>query len=334
MTGWAVVGLGDIARRRVLPALHELCKESLSRNKSINKIRAVVSRDPEKARIECEKFGVERIYSTLEGALADPEVTSVYVATPVALHAPQTIAALAAGKHVLCEKPTAMDPAQVEAMIAAAKSAGRHFGVAFYRRFFPAVTRARELMRAGTIGQPTLVWGAWHMWFDEKVLSHRAWLIDPEKSGGGPLMDIGSHRIDLLNYLFSEPRLAGAAVSRQTHMSPEFKVEDNATLTLDYAGEFGAVRAVLDVRWNSHVPRDEFKIIGTEGEIDLSPLSSGRVVSPRGEEVLPPHGNTHYPMIKNFTDVLSSGGSLVSSGETALPTDRIIAEAYRVGGRS
>src|SRR5271155_970576 len=87
-----------------------------------------------------------------------------------ALHAPQTIAALAAGKHVLCEKPTAMNPAQVEAMIAAGKAAGRHFGVAFYRRLFPAVARARELMRAGAIGRPTLVWACWHMWFDEQVL--------------------------------------------------------------------------------------------------------------------------------------------------------------------
>ena len=91
-------------------------------------------------------------------------------------------------------------------------------------------------------------------------------------SGGGPLMDVGSHRIDLLNYFFGDPKLSGAAVSRQTQQTPGFKVEDNATLTIDYTGAFGPVRAVLDVRWNSHVSRDEFRIIGTDGEIDLTPL--------------------------------------------------------------
>jgi len=324
MIGWAVVGLGDITRRRVLPAL---------RDESRSRIRAVVTRDPAKARSECDNLGVERICSTLEDALADPEVTAVYVATPVALHYPQTMAALAAGKHVLCEKPTALNPGQVETMIATAKAAERYFGVSFYRRFYPAVNRARELMRAGAIGQPTLVWACQHSWFDDYVMGHRAWLFDPALSGGGPLMDVGSHRIDLLNYLFGEPRLAGAAISRQTHRTPGFLVEDSATVTMDYttAGELGAVRAILDVRWNSRESRDEFRIIGTDGQIDLTPLNSGRIRSPKGEELHPPHDNFHFPLIQHFADVLEKGATLVSSGETALHTDRIMAEAYRVG---
>src|ERR1022692_3643596 len=319
MVGWAVVGIGDIAQKRVIPGM---------RDDPRSRLRAAVSRDPEKSREVCESFGIERIYSSLEDALADPAVTAVYVATPVALHYPQTMAALAAGKHVLCEKPTALKPAQVEAMIAAAKAVDRRFGVAFYRRLYPAVARVRALLRQGAIGQPTLVWVSCHGWFNEREVSHRAWLFDPVLSGGGPLMDTGSHRIDLLNYIFGQPRLAGAALSRQTHMTPEFKVEDNATVTLEYAGEFGPVRAVVDDPWNSRVPRDEFRLYGTDGEIDLTPLNSGTIRYPGAQGSLPPDANFVATMIKRFTSVIEEGVELISSGETALVTYRVMAEVY------
>jgi predicted dehydrogenase len=320
MVGWAVVGIGDITTKRVLPAIADEPR---------SKVRAIVTRNPEKNREVCEKFGAERVCTTLEEALADPQVTAVYVATPVALHYPQTMAALAAGKHVLCEKPTALHVEQVETMIATAKAADRHFGVAFYRRLYPALGRARELMRQGAIGQPTLVWVTCHGWFNDEVVSHRAWLFDPAQSGGGPLMDVGSHRIDVLNYLFGEPRLAGVAMSRQTQRTPNFKVEDNATLTIEYTGEFGPVRAVVDVRWNSHVAGDDFRIFGTDGEMDLTPLNDGGVRWPGGQESYPPDRNFHAPLLKHFADVLEGGAKLICSGEDALWTDRIMAEAYQ-----
>jgi len=319
MIGWAVVGIGDITTKRVIPGM---------RDDPRSRLRAAVTRDPEKSREVCESFGIERIYSSLEDALADPAVTAVYVATPVALHYPQTMAALAAGKHVLCEKPTALSPAQVTAMIAAAKAVDRRFGVAFYRRLYPAVERVQALLRQGAIGQPTLVFVTCHGWFNEREVSHRAWLFDPVLSGGGPLMDVGSHRIDLLNYIFGEPVLAGAALSRQTHHTPEFKVEDNATVTLEYTGEFGPVRAVLDVRWNSRVARDDFRIYGTDGEMDLTPLNKGEIRYPGGSESHPPDDNFHAPIIRHFTSVLEEGVELISSGETALVTDRIMSEVY------
>src|SRR5438105_2787994 len=120
-TGWAVVGTGDIARKRVLPAV---------RDDPSSRLRAIVTREP--ARMK-DHIGAERVCASLEDALADPEVEAVYIATPVSLHYPQAMAAFAAGKHVLCEKPTALNPTQVETMIATAKAAERHFGVSFYR---------------------------------------------------------------------------------------------------------------------------------------------------------------------------------------------------------
>ena len=86
--------------------------------------------------------------------------------------------------------------------------------------------------------------------------------------------------------------MTGASLSRQTQRTPGFKVEDNATLLLDYSGTHGPVRAVLDVRWNSHVSRDEFRIIGTDGEIEMTPLNSGTIRYPGGQERIAAAGRT------------------------------------------
>ena len=96
-----------------------------------------------------------RVWPTLDEALSDPEVAAVYVATPVFLHAPQTIQSLRAGKHVLCEKPMAMNESEACSMVQTAKEIGRTFGVAYYRRAYPKVQRAKQLLDAGVIGKPS-----------------------------------------------------------------------------------------------------------------------------------------------------------------------------------
>src|SRR5690349_16949679 len=111
MLNWLLIGIGDISRRRVIPALQT---EPRSR------LYGIVTRDPAKG------HGLAgRVWDNLDAALADPQIDAVYVATPVALHAPQTIAALDARKHVLCEKPVAMNYAQASEMVRKADVAGK-----------------------------------------------------------------------------------------------------------------------------------------------------------------------------------------------------------------
>ena len=183
--------------------------------------------------------------TTLDEALADPAVHAVYVGTPVFLHAPQTIQSLRAGKHVLCEKPMAMNEAEARTMVQAAEETGKTFGVAYYRRCYPKVQRAKQLLAAGAIGKPVLAELTCHSWFDGK--GSRSWLVDPAKAGGGPLFDIASHRIDVLNFLFGQPLRVAAQLSNVVH---HYAVEDNATVMIEYAG---GVRGVVDVRWHSKV---------------------------------------------------------------------------------
>ncbi len=310
MLNWIVIGIGDIATRRVIPAIQA---EPRSR------LYGFVTRDPAKA----ARYDTTRAWGTLDEALADPEVHAVYVGTPVFLHAAQTIQSLRASKHVLCEKPMAMNEAEARTMVQAAEQSGRTLGVAYYRRFYPKVQRSKQLLEAGAIGKPVIAELTCHMWFDGT--GSRSWLVDPAKAGGGPLYDIASHRIDVLNFLFGQPQRVTAQLSNVVH---RYAVEDNATVMIEYAG---GVRGVVDVRWHSKIARDECRIRGTDGEMELSPLNGPDLACAGNRETLPPHANLHYPLLENFVDAVEGKAPLLSSGASAFWTDWVTEQARRVG---
>ncbi|MGA9542371.1 MAG: Gfo/Idh/MocA family oxidoreductase [Candidatus Sulfotelmatobacter sp.] len=313
MLNWIVIGIGDISIRRVIPAIQAEPRSSLY---------GLVTRDPAKA----VPYNT-RAWATLDEALSDPEVHAVYVATPVFLHAPQTIHSLRAGKHVLCEKPMAMNEAEARSMVQIAEESGRTFGVAYYRRMYPKVQRAKQLLAAGAIGQPVVAELTCHGWSDGKTFdgkeSHRSWPIDPAKAGGGPLYDIASHRIDVLNFLFGEPGRVTGQLSNAVH---HYKVEDNATVMIEYPD---GVRGIVDVRWHSKISRDECRIRGTEGEMNLSPLNGPELIYPGGRENLPAHANLHYPMIENFVDAVLGKAPLLASGASSFWTDWVTERARK-----
>lgn len=305
MLNWIVIGIGDIAIRRVIPAIQA---EPRSR------LYGLVTRDPAKA----VPYNVPA-FTTLEQALADPQVHAVYVGTPVSLHGPQTIQSLRAGKHVLCEKPMAMNEAEARSMLQAAEESGKAFGVAYYRRCYPKVQRAKQLLAAGAIGKPVVAELTNHMWFDGT--GSRSWLVDPAKAGGGPLFDIASHRIDVLNFLFGRPNSVTAQLSNAVH---HYAVEDNATVIIEYPE---GVRGVVDVRWHSKIGRDECRIRGTDGEIEMSPLNGPDLIWPGGQESLPARANLHYPMIENFVDAVLGKFPLLASGTSSFWTDWVTERA-------
>jgi 1,5-anhydro-D-fructose reductase (1,5-anhydro-D-mannitol-forming) len=308
MLNWIVIGIGDISTRRVIPGIQSDSRSCLY---------GLVTRDPAKA----APYKV-RVWATLDEALADPAVNAVYIATPVFLHAPQTIQSLRAGKHVLCEKPMAMNESESRSMIKVAEETGRTFGVAYYRRTYPKLRRAKQLIESGAIGKPVIAELTNHGWLDEK-LSERNWLIDPAKAGGGPLYDIACHRIDVLNFLFGQPLRATGYLSNAVH---HYAVEDNATVMIDYAG---GVRGVVDVRWHSKVKRDECRIRGTDGEMELTPLNGPELIYPSSRENLPPDANLHYPMIENFVDAVLGKAQLLASGASSYWTDWVIDQVKR-----
>jgi predicted dehydrogenase len=303
MLRWLMAGVGDVSRKRVLPAILAEPRSTLC---------GIVTRDPAKA----QPYGVPS-WVDFKTALRESAAGAVYIATPVFLHAPQTNAALRAGLHVLCEKPMALNYADAREMVRTAQETSRTLGVAYYRRMYPKVERARHLIASGAIGRPVFVEATSHDNFNPTG-TDRAWLADPALAGGGPLRDIASHRIDLFNYLFGEPVRVSAHLSTLVH---GFAVEDNATVMIDYAG---GVRGLVDVRWHARPARDEFRIRGTDGEIDLTPLNGPAAIFPGGEESHPPHANIHYPCVEDFVSAVLEGREPRSSGATALPTEWVM----------
>jgi predicted dehydrogenase len=290
IVNWVVAGIGDIARKRVIPAIQA---EPRSR------LYGFVTRTPAKA----VAYPGARSWASIEDAVADPAVDAVYVALPVAFHAATAITALRAGKHVLCEKPMAMNFAEAERMVAEGRAAshrsGSLFGVSYYRRLYPKLLRAKHLISDGAIGRPLLAEANCHSWFE---IEGREWLSDPALAGGGPLYDIASHRIDAMNFLFGKPDRACGLLSNAVH---RMGVEDSATVLMGFSG---GVHAVVDVRWNSRMARDQFRMIGESGEINLDPLNGPelRVDTRTGRrtEMLPLHANIHYPIAENFVDAV------------------------------
>ena len=189
---WGLIGAGDIARKRVAPALRDSPSCELV---AVSRARAELAEEFARA------FGARTWYPRWQDLLADPSIDAVYIATPVNLHAEQAIAAAEAGKHVLCEKPMAMDVAECDRMIAAARAHAVALGVAYYRHFYPAVLRVKELLASGELGRPVIAQINAFERFNPAPGEPRYWFVQKAQAGGGPMFDFGCHRIEVLMHL-------------------------------------------------------------------------------------------------------------------------------------
>lgn len=293
---WGLIGAGDIARKRVAPAL---------RDSSGSELVAVSRGRPELAESFARTFGARRWYPRWQELLADRDIEGVYVATPVYLHAEQTIAAAEAGKHVLCEKPMAMHVAECDRMIAACRASNVKLGVAYYRHFYPVVARVKSIMASGEIGEAVLAQISAFEWFNPQPDHPRYWLTRKAHAGGGPMFDFGCHRLEVLLNLFGRVRLTTGLIANVVF---EREVEDTAAALLQF--ERGAC-ATLAVTHAAIEPRDTLEVFGTRGSIHIAELNRGdvRVRMADGErlESHPPAANLHQPLIEDFVKAVLAG---------------------------
>jgi predicted dehydrogenase len=197
---WGVLSTASIGRVKVIPAIQ---------NAPHCEVVAIASRDGALAASVAAELGIPRAHGAYEALLADPDVDAVYIPLPNHLHATWAIAAAAAGKHVLCEKPLALSVADAQRMIEAADRAGVRLMEAFMYRLHPSWVAVRELVASGRIGRLTAV-QSWFSYFND----------DPEnirnivEVGGGALWDIGCYGVNLSRMLFgAEPdRVEGIIV--------------------------------------------------------------------------------------------------------------------------
>jgi predicted dehydrogenase len=313
---WGLIGCGDISRRRVAPAL---------RDSALCELVAVSRAQAQLAESFASEFGARRWYPEWQQLLMDYEIDAIYVATPVHLHAEQTIAAAEAGKHVLCEKPMALNAAECDRMIAACRSNDVKLGIAYYRHFYPVVHRIKELLNSGELGVPIIVQVNAFEWFDPKPSDARSWLISKKLSGGGPMFDFGCHRIEVLLDLF------GAIGDVKATLANRFfkrEVEDVATAVFQF--ERGTC-GTLTVAHSAREPQDTLDLFCSNGSIHIPVLNEGRirVLSVDGEriETHPNAPNIHQPLIEDFARAVLENRDPVVTGEigrdVALIEDRI-----------
>ncbi len=160
---------------------------------------ALASRDATRARESAAAFGVERVHSSYDALLADPDVDAVYIPLPNSLHAEWTIRACRAGKHVLCEKPLALSMAEVDAVAAAAADTGRVVTEAFMYRHHPQTRRIAQLVREGAVGSIVGIRGA----FTFSLSSSTDVRLDPAL-GGGSLWDVGCYPVSFARTVMGE----------------------------------------------------------------------------------------------------------------------------------
>jgi predicted dehydrogenase len=323
---WGIIGAGDIAERVMAPAMRAAPQSELV---------AVTRRDRAAAEAFAARHGARRAYDNIEALLRDPDVDAVYIATPVVRHCPDTLAAAAHGKHILCEKPLALTVAEGEQMRAACAAAGVQFMTCFYQRFNARHRQIRALLAAGAIGQVTAA--RWN--FSGRSADRPgAWRQDPAEAGGGCYMDNASHCVDLLRFLLGEIVAVSAFVDT---LAACYAVEDTATSILRLAS---GAHAVITSYWSTGDPADErnsrLEIFGTEGAIVSTPLhdkfSRGRltVATSAGEQHFTYEASTHVALLAEFAAALAEQrppAITVDDGLAALRTVQAVYESARTG---
>lgn len=319
MIHWGLVGCGDLAAKRIAPAL---------RDDPNSNLRAVMHYNVEKVNSFAEKFEIPVKYNSMDELVKDNEIQAVYIATPVHLHYEQAVSAMKAGKHVLVEKPMAMNTHQCQDLVDIAEKHKVNLGVAYYRRFFPKLQEVRRLMENGCIGDVIHARILYHSWYNPKTSN--AWRITKSLAGGGPLWDIGTHRLDLLIDLLGMPTSVSALMDTITH---DYEVEDSCSLLIEFKNK---AHGLASFNWNSKVWADEIEILGTKGKITLNPCDSGNIelwensqkIKGMGKQFtivsIPNHGNVHSPLIEDFTNSIMTGTQHKVTGLDGLNVNKIL----------
>lgn len=319
---WGIIGCGDVTEVKSGPAFQKADGSQLV---------AVMRRDAAKAADYARRHRVPRWYADAAQLVADPEVDAIYVATPPNAHLDGALLAAAAGKPAYVEKPMARHTAECDRMIAAFAAARCPLFVAYYRRALPRFTLVKELLDRGEIGTVTAVSHALTEPFHRR---DAGWRTDVATAGAGHFLDLGSHALDLVDWLLGPlGEISGTAANRATANAAE------DTVAMSFRTASGAVGSAL---WDfaAAVRRDSLRLEGTDGAIEFSIFENApvRVENAAGNRTIVRDHPSHVqqPMVQSAVDDLLGRGVCVSSGESARRTSAVmdIVLAGYYGGRS
>jgi len=292
-----------------------------------------------------DEFEIENRYKDWQALVARDDIEAVSVALPPFLHAPATIDALKAGKHVLCEKPMSCTVQEAEAMVQAAKDADRKLMIYYRRRLLNATQKAKELIESGALGKIYFARTAGYRFrgrpnIDMENLS--PWFNDPKKAGGGVLFDLGGYALDQLCYLLGWPELKSccaqtyAEIDREETAKKGFDVDEFVVGMVRFAdGTTAWLEGASAVNMDP-AQAGGTKIFGDKAGLDLGGMTlyksaGGRDMQVEKVEVAPQEkGANHATICVEFIDAITQGRPLaVCSGEEGLYVQRILCGMQR-----
>jgi predicted dehydrogenase len=330
---WGVIGSGGIARRRTIPEGFVTAPNA--------RLVAVYGTNAATNQEVAKQYGAIAAGS-IEDLLA-ADIDAVYVASPVQAHLAQVIASAKAGKHVLCEKPLGRTVAEAEEMTQACQKTGVQLGAAFMMRFQSQHQAAAKMIQEGQLGQPVFARAQLSCWYPPIP---GAWRQDPALGGGGSLIDLGSHCIDLLEMFFGPVKEVSCFTRQNIH---SYASEDSAVTMLQFAnGALGSVDTFFCIQDDSS--KNALELYGSKGSIlatgtigqgsqgemtaYLQPGSTGYAAQQargagQGLKLTPEPQNIYRAEIEAFSAAILNGTPNPLGSGIGLRSQKIIAACYQ-----
>ncbi len=318
---WGVLGASNFALKVSLPGMTR---------GPLTQVLALASRDIGKARAAAQSLGIARAYGSYEELLADPEIEVIYNPLPNHMHVEWTARAARAGKHVLCEKPIALDARAAETLITVQRETGKLVSEAFMIRHHPQWRQAKAWIESGRIGELLSVQTAFS-YFNRDAANIR----NRKEAGGGALYDIGCYAVNTSRYLFGrEPLRAIALIERD----PDFGTDCLTSGLLDYGGAHMTFTCSTQA-----VPYQRVNAFGTKGRIEIeipfnapatAPcrifLDSGSALGGGSAEVTTlPVVNQYHLQSEAFSRAIRTGSAIENGIEVAVGNMRVIDALFR-----
>ena len=344
-----IIGIGSLSDSHI---------KAFQQNQGVEVI-AVCARSKASCVAKAEKYGIERIYDNSDALLADKDIDAVSILTWTDSHMPISVAALNAGKHVLCEKPPALNADEARIMQKAAADSGKLLMIGFVKRFTERVALAKEIITSGGIGDPYYI----KTEYMRRAGNPGGWFADKKRAGGGPLIDIGVHLIDQGLWLFGDAKPVsvfgqvnysigarkglkgltfGGMTSGSGYQSADSSIRENAEPVEDHACALirfdnGAVMNV-DTSWTMHVQSDRLKmeVFGNSGGLLVDPhieyfgefhdyMQNSTITMSEDRD----YSGAFFAEISHFIDCIANGVPCISTIDDGVKVMEVIDAIYQ-----
>jgi predicted dehydrogenase len=329
---WGIIGCGDVCEVKSGPALYKVPGSQLS---------IVMRRDGARAADFARRHGVPRHTTNADEVIESPDVDIVYIATPPGDHESYALRVAAAGKPCYVEKPMARSAAECRRMLEAFERARQPLFVAYYRRALPRFLALRERLAAGSLGELLAVSHSYQGRAKPSLApgsNPAGWRESVPNSGGGLFLDLGSHVVDVLDFLLGPLDEVSGHAARLSLPKGERRGRAEDTVVASFRTACGAL-GTLRYQFHTHAAVDRLELVGTRASLALSVFGQEPIelISGDTRELIPVEqpAHVHQPLVQSIVDELEGRGRCASTGQTALRAsaliDRILDAYY--GGR-